>query len=151
MGIDPLTAGLIIATTAFSVDQQKSAQRETREAQAEQQELELAIQGEQAARERRSQISKGLVERSKIENAAAAGGQSLSSAAVVGGQDVASQVGTNIQSINTAVGSSNKLGQAQQKVANSGQVSTAGQIAGTVSSSMIQAGTAQATKSLFTA
>lgn len=132
-----VAAAVAAGTTAYSADQNKKAAAETKEAQEEQNRIEGAIQGEQTARARRQQVSQARIAAAEIENTASGSGQQASSAAVVGKQNTTAQAASNIGQINTGVAQQNLLSNARQNVANSGKVSTAGQVAGTIGASAI--------------
>jgi hypothetical protein len=113
----------------------------------------MAMQNEQAAREKRSQIREARIKRAMVENTAAASGQGSGSAAIMGGQNVTGIAGQNLGNINSALSFSKLQGDANQKMLNAQGMSTspgaASQIAGGVGSALMNMGLQQTTKSIF--
>lgn len=146
-------AGLIIgaAGTAYSVTEQQKQAGALRDAQKDQQKLEMAMTNEKAARERRGQIREARIQRAMVQNAAATTGQTGSSAAVSGGQAATQQAGINIGNINTATSDANLLGKAQQKVADASNAgpSIGATLAGGVGSQLMSIGLQKGTESIF--
>ena len=155
IGIGSLILGA--AGTAYSVSEQKKAAKEQSRAISsagkEKQAVEIAMQNEQAARERRAQIREARIKRAMVENTAAASGQGTGSAAITGGQNVTGIAGQNLGNINTALSFANLQGQAEQKLLNatSTSVSTGAgaMIAGGVGSNLLNMGLQTTTKSIF--
>ena len=100
MGADPVTlaiiAGAMVATSAYSIQQQKEARNEQKKAQREQ----GAANAERAAAERRQQIREERIRRAQIEQASANSGTMASSGAMgaTGGLNttLASNLGFNL-------------------------------------------------------
>jgi hypothetical protein len=161
MGIEMAVAvgALVIGAggTAYSAMAQQAAAKKQRsalrDAQKDNQKVEMAMQNEQAARERRAQIREARVKRAMVANTAAATGQEGSSAAIVGGQAVTGQAGVNIGAINTAQSYANIQGISQQRIADAQSMSTSpgigAQLAGGIGSSLMNIGLTQGTKSIF--
>lgn len=97
---DPVSIGLGLAvfSTAYSVDQQREAAKDSKRAQRAQQRL----QDIKAARERRSQVRQAIVAQSTLEARAQATGTSKSSSAQQGGDSVQSQLASNLSFLDQA-------------------------------------------------
>lgn len=158
MGVDPLTAGLIVGAVAlgaggvaYSVNEQQNMAKDVREAEEDARKVEMAAQNEKAARERRAQIREARIQRAQVENVAASTGQTGGSATIVGGQSATQQAGVNIGNINTAKSQANTLGIARQNVVNaqSQGPSMLGSLAGSIGSQLMSVGVQQGTKSIF--
>jgi len=161
MGIETAVAvgGLIIgaAGTAYSAKQQRDAAKKQSRAIAsagkEKQQVEVAMQNEQAVREKRSQIREARIKRAMVENTAAVSGQGTGSAAISGGQNVTGIAGKNMGAINTSLSFANLQGQAEQKMLNAQGMSTTpgagAMIAGGIGSGLMNMGLQQTTKSIF--
>jgi hypothetical protein len=161
MGIETAVAigSLVVgaAGAAYSAKSQEDAAKKQRsalrDAQKDNQKVEMAMQNEQAARERRTQIRESRVKRAMVANTAAATGQEGSSAAIVGGQAATAQAGANIGAINTAQSFANIQGISQQRMADAQGMSTSpgigAQLAGGVGSSLMNIGLTQGTRSIF--
>lgn len=156
MGLGSSIAALIslavgAAGTAYSINEQKQASRKMASAQNKAQEVELAINQEQAARERRSQIREARIQRAMVANLGATTGQGSGSAAIVGGQAATAQAGQNIGNINTAMSGATSMGQAQQRMVNAqGEgVGALGQFAGAIGGMGLQLGAQGLSTSIF--
>lgn len=156
MGLEPSVAALIslvvgAAGTAYSVTEQHKASNKMAKAQNKAQEVELAINQEQAARERRSQIREARIQRAMVANLGATTGQGSGSAAIVGGQAATAQAGQNIGNINTAMSGATSMGQAQQRIVNAqGEgVGALGQFAGAIGGMGLQLGAQGLSTSIF--
>jgi len=118
-----------VATTA-QIGLGIKQQRDVEKAQEESAAVEQAVQGEQVARARRTNIRQAAVKRAQIENVAAASGQEGSSAVIAGTQQIAGDVSRNIGNIKTAEVFSSKRTAAQQNLFSAQQTSPLQLIAG---------------------
>lgn len=140
-----------IAGTAYSVTEQQKQASKLKSAQEDARKMDIALQNEQAARDRRAQIREARIQRAMVDNTAAASGMGGGSAAIVGGQNATQQAGVNIGNINTAQSASKLQGIASQNIANAQNQgpSMLGSLAGSVGSQLMNMGIEQGTKSIF--
>lgn len=121
-----LLAALTLTATSAAV-QSETQSRQFKRVEKKEDKLravETAIQGEQAARQRRGQVAKARVAQAEIENVAAGGSQTQSSAVISSTGSVGSQAASNIGQINTSVSQSNALTKAKERVTRAGRGST---------------------------
>lgn len=124
--------GTFAVATAANVGLQVKQNQDVEKAQKRKQELERAKQSDEAQRSRRNVMKEAAVKRAQVENVAGATGQQQSSAAIAGTQQIESEAAANIGQINTAVGYSTAISNANQNIANARQTSPLQQIAGAV-------------------
>lgn len=120
MGVTAIAAAVTVATTAYSVDQAKKRADKVEDAQEERANKEAGIRASQAARSRRKNIQKAMLERARIENMGAAQGASGSSGVIQGGASAVAQAGQAISDTNTQVSNAMSLEAANQKIMNAG-------------------------------
>ena len=122
MGVETAIIGGLavagIAGTAISMSEQQKGQKRLAKAQEKAMAVDLAVQQEAAARERRAQIREARVQRAAVQNLAASTGQQAGSAALAGGQQATAQMGQNLGNINTALSGAAAQTQAQIGITN---------------------------------
>lgn len=140
-----------VAGTAYSVSEQQKQASAMKDAQEDARKMDIALQNQQAAKDRRAQIREARIQRAMVENTAAGSGMGGSSAAIVGGQNVTQQAGVNVGNINTAQSVSKLQGIANQNIANAQNQapSMTGAIAGQLGGQLMNIGIEQGTKSIF--
>jgi hypothetical protein len=154
MGVESAIGGLIVAGVignAIGFSEQKKSDKSIARAQERAMKVDLAVQQEQAARERRAQIREARIQRAAVSNLAAASGQQAGSAAIAGGQQATAQMGQNLGNINTSLAGASAQTQAQIGVINAqsrGQ-SALGAFAGQFGNMALQYGGQGLAKSIF--
>lgn len=153
-GLEIAAFGALVAGaagTAYSAIEQKKQAGALRDAQKDKQKLEIAMQNEQAARDKRSQIREARIQRAVVQNTAASTGQTGGSAAITGGQAATQQAGINIGNINTSMSNANIMGKANQNIADASSAtpSIMSSLAGSLGGTLMQMGVQQGTKSIF--
>lgn len=139
------------AATAYSVSEQQKQAAKIKSAQDDARKMDIALQGEQAAKDKRAQIREARIQRALVENAAGNTGMTGSSAAIVGGQAATQQAGVNVGNINTAQSVSKLQGIASQNIANAQNQgpSMLGSLAGSIGSQLMSIGMEKGTESIF--
>lgn len=153
-GFEIAAVGAMIAgagASAYAVTEQKKQAKEVKEAQEDARKMDMALQNEQAARDRRAQIREARIQRAMVTNTAAASGMGGGSAAIMGGQTATQQAGVNIGNINTAQSTAKLQGIANQNIANAQNAgpSMMGSLAGAIGGQLMNIGIEKGTNSIF--
>lgn len=146
IGIGSLIIGA--AGTAYSVSEQNKNAERVRSAQKDKQKMEMAMQNEQALREKRAQIREARIQRAMVENLGAVSGQGEGSAAIYGGQQATQQSAVNIGNISTQQSFANVIGTANQEIASAKNQGSSlfGSLAGNVGGMLLSSGVSYGTE-----
>ncbi len=110
------SAAIAAGGTAISANQSKKQAEGARNAQKEAQTMDMAVAGEEAARDRRQAIREARLRRAGVENMAATQGQSASSGVIAGGQNSTAVAGTTSGYLANDLSGANVRGIAHQNV-----------------------------------
>jgi len=137
MGVCEPTTILLLATTAYSVDQQKNAARDTKSARK----AERRIQRAKQAREKRKQVREAQVSQAEITASGVASGTGGSSVTAGASGSVQSQLGENMSFLDSVQGLRDNQSIFMQKAADhttSASISEAVGRAGVAASSLFE-------------